>query len=85
MPERNAAAALAWMRDARKALYKRRGQAHYLGYGSGLGEGCRKPAQPFYLICTRFCHCWFSWQMNSIISEPSATICCSTLRVKGFV
>ena len=61
----------------------RRGQAHYLGYGSGLGVGCRKPAQPSYLICTRFCHCWFSWQMNSIISEPSATISCSTLTVKG--
>ncbi len=28
---------------------------------------------------------WFSWQMNSIISEPSATIRCRTLTVKGRV
>ena len=61
------------------------GQAHYLGDGSGLGVGCRKPAQPSYLICTRFCHCWFSWQMNSISSEPSATIRWSILTVKGLV
>ena len=28
---------------------------------------------------------WFSWQMNSILSEPSATITCSTLTVNGRV
>ena len=35
------------------------------------------------LLPVSFRNFWFSWQMNSIISEPSATICCSTLTVNG--
>src|SRR4029453_502834 len=45
------------------------------------------PATSFYL-CARpvsFRNVWFSWQMNSIGSEPSATICWRTLTLNGLV
>jgi putative transcriptional regulator len=45
------------------------------------------PATSFYL-CARpvsFRNVWFSWQMNSIGSEPSATICWMTLTLNGLV
>lgn len=38
-----------------------------------------------YCLPVIFRNIWFSWQTNSIISEPSATTVCSTLTVNGRV
>ena len=59
----------------------RRGAAEELAPGGSEG-----PALHDYLTGSRpviFRNIWFSWQMNSIISEPSATISCSIRTVNG--
>src|SRR5919204_1923093 len=56
--------------DDRQCQLRVHGQDLHVGYGS-------RPVS--------FRNFWFSWQMNSIISEPSATISCSTRTVNGRV